>query len=70
MLFAENSAAKTLQAHGQTRTDDNDFADRSLDLLGIHEQVPTIAAAVHDSLLWTSYGGIGDTRTRTGIFCT
>ena len=34
MLFAENSAAKTLQAHGQTRTDDNDFADRSLDLLG------------------------------------
>lgn len=36
----------------------------------VHEQVPTIATTVHDSLLWTSYGGIGDTRTRTGIFCT
>ena len=24
----------------------------------VHEQAPTIAAAVHDSLLWTSYGGM------------
>ena len=24
----------------------------------VHEQAPTIAAAVHDSLLWTRYGGM------------
>ena len=24
----------------------------------VHEQVPTIATTVHDSLLWTSYGGM------------
>ena len=34
----------------------------------VHEQVPTIAAAVHDSLLWTSYGGMGEVGLEPTVF--
>lgn len=34
----------------------------------VHEQVPPIAAAVHDSLLWTSYGGMGEVGLEPTVF--
>ena len=34
----------------------------------VHEQAPAIAAAVHDSLLWTSYGGMGEVGLEPTVF--
>ena len=34
----------------------------------VHEQAPPIAAAVHDSLLWNSYGGMGEVGLEPTVF--